>query len=394
MRLSLIKHIRDRALQRFLIIFALLFFFTSHSIAQETKEKKKKKEDHFEVKVGLGSFYDDNILKYSDKYLERFMNNEDTGRFHIKTYDDLIINPSLQFAYSFRLIGKQKSKINADYSYSNYIVNNIKNWQSFGIGFQQSFLKKASFRLSYSYIPDFYVRHFRDADLVEYLGYVPETYVPYSFSKENYGFWIQNSFLKSTRVRLSLNYAQYFHNAHYYEYNCKNLAYGINISQKLNKKLAAEASFEYTTSDANGYDGYQPGESKGNSDDANASYHDNEFTAGMTWQLPKILKLNHEIDLGGLYDVKFYTTNYLLRSNKFPDQYFLDDEHCRRIDHNLSLVFTYSLEISKSLDISLFYKYYSRNSSAIPGENSDYVSEEKDYRQNQVGLEIDYSLKF
>ncbi|MBM3437122.1 MAG: hypothetical protein FJY07_13010, partial [Bacteroidetes bacterium] len=329
-----IKYFFRRAKPGFLILISLLLFFCNESMAQEKKEKKKKKEKHFEAKVGLGSFYDDNILKYSDKYLERFMNREDEGRFHIKTYDDMVINPSLSLSYNFTLFGKQKSKINADYSYSSYIVNDIKNWQSFSMGYQQFFYKKASFRLSYNYIPDFYVRHFRDADLVEFLGYIPETFVPYSFSKDNYGIWVQNTFFKNTRIRLLLNYALYFHNEHYAEYNCKNFTYGFDILQKVHKKVNIEASYEYSTSDSKGYDGYQPGEYKGFSDDANADNVEDAFALSCTWQLPKILKLNHELDAGMGYELRYYTTTSFIHTE---DGLEMDEEHAGRIDNNMNL---------------------------------------------------------
>jgi len=393
MLLVVIKYLGRMTKAGLIVFIAILLIFNHNSAAQdkEKEKEKKKKEKHFEAKVGLGSFYDDNILKYSDKYLERFMNNEDQGRFHIKTYDDLVVNPSLSFAYNFTVFGKQKSKISADYSLSNYIINDVKNWQSFSIGYQQFFYKKASFRLSYSYIPDFYVRHFRDADLVEFLGYIPETFVPYSFSKDNYGIWIQNTFFKNTRVRLLLNYALYFHNQHYAEYNCENFTYGFSVLQKVHKKVSVEAGYEYSTSDAKGYDGYQPGERKGFSDDANATYEDDAFALSCTWQLPKVLKLSHEVDAGLGYELRYYTTNDFIHT---VDGLEMDEEHAGRVDNNINLVLAYNVRLKKNFDLSLFYKYYWRDSQTTSEVNSEYVSEEKDYSQNQVGLKISYTLKF
>jgi hypothetical protein len=349
------------------------------------QEKSKKKAKPFDVKIGLATFYDDNILKYSEKYLERFMNGEDEGRFHIETYDDVILKPSLQIGTTFQIFKKQKSRVNFSYNYSYYIVNDIKNWQFISIGFQQNFLKKASFRVAYSYVPEFYVRHFRDEDMVNYykevygFGYVPETFVPFSFSKDDYSFWIQNTFFKNTRVRISFNYSQYFHNEHYTEYDCDNFAYGFQIFQGISKKVDMEFAYEFMTSDAAGTDGPQEP-----NPDADADNEGDAFMLGVTWQLPKIFKRSHSLGGGFEYLKRYYTTNNYVEE---------DPEHAGRVDDVINLDFNYQLKLSKAFDVSLFYKWFGRNSGS-PSFNDQYLSNEKDYKQWQLGLEVTYSLKF
>ena len=137
--------LHNRLIPLLLIVF--VFLSVNDAFAQKRKKKKKKKSPKLEMVFGLASTYDNNILKYSNKYLERFMNNEDQGRFHIKTYDDVIINPSLSTSYTFKVFGKLKSKVNLDVSSKNYVVNNIKTFNSFTLGFRQYLTKKASFKL-------------------------------------------------------------------------------------------------------------------------------------------------------------------------------------------------------------------------------------------------------
>ena len=120
-----------------LLLMALIVFLPCGEVlAQESKKKKKKKKvKHFEVRIGLTTSYDNNILKYSDKYLDRFMNNEDPGRFHIETYDDMIINPYILGDYTFKIFKNVNTKINASFSPRFYLVNGIKNWLLWGEGF-------------------------------------------------------------------------------------------------------------------------------------------------------------------------------------------------------------------------------------------------------------------
>ncbi len=100
------------------------------------------------------------------------MNGLEPGRFQwIDTYDDLIINPSIEGVYTFNIFKKVKTKINASISPKFYVVNEHKNWYNWGIGIQQYITKKASVKILYSYIPNFYVRHFRDEQWTDVIGY-------------------------------------------------------------------------------------------------------------------------------------------------------------------------------------------------------------------------------
>jgi hypothetical protein len=366
-----------------LILMTITCFLLSGIILGQ--EKSKKKDKPFDVKIGLATIYDDNILKYSEKYLDRFMNGEDEGRFQIETYDDVILKPSLQIGATYQIFKKQKSRINFSYNYSNYIVNDVKNWQFISLGFQQSFLKKASFRIAYSYVPEFYVRHFRDEDMVNYykevygFGYVPETFVPFSFSKDDYGFWIQNTFFKDTRVRILFNYSKYFHNEHYTEYDCDNFTYGFLIVQGVGKKVDVELGFDFMTSDAAGNDGPQEPNL-----DADADNEGDTYMLGVSWQLPKIFKRNHSLSAGFEYLIRYYTTNNYIKE---------DPEHAGRVDKIKNLDFNYQLKLSKAFEVGLFYKWFGRDSGS-PSWNDEYLSDEKDYRQGQVGLEVTYGLKF
>jgi opacity protein-like surface antigen len=364
-----------------LLTLVLLLCFSNREA--QAQEKSKKKTRPFEVELGLATIYDDNILKYSRKYLDRFINNEDEGRFHIKTYDDIIFTQSARISASPVIYKKIKPKLNIDFNNKTYINNSIKNWYSVGVGLQQNIIKRLSFRLSYSYIPDFYVRHFRDADLAKVYGYIPSTFVPFSFSKDSYLLWVQNTF-KKTRVRLLLNYVQYFHNEHYTEYDCNDWAYGINILQPVGKNFKVEFAYQFTTSDARGYD--EPGETKATADDADATYEEDEFSLGITWRLPRFKKkLNHNLSLDADFQKRYYQSEHYLE---------VDEEHAGRVDDNFHLFVGYDIRLSKSFSLAAFYNFYNRDSDTRAEQNQEYLSAEKDYSQNQVGVEVTYSFKF
>lgn len=374
-------------IQRFgCFVLLLTFFFCSiHSVSAQKKEDKKenKEEKHFEAEVSFATIYDNNILKYSDKYIERFLNNQDEGRFHIKTYDDIILYQSVDIAASYRIIKKLKSKFNINFFSNSYMVNNIKNWYFVTFGYQQYITKRASFKVFYNYLPHYYVRHFRDEDWVDVYGYIPETFVQFAYAKDNYGFWIQNTFFKNTRINAGFDYSKYYHNKHYTEYDCKNYIFGISLFQPVLEKVRLEFGYENEHSNAKGYD--EPGETKETADDADATYFENGFAFGVNWELPKIRKTKHGVDVKLSYQKRYYLSQHYLEE---------DREHTGRVDDNIQLVANYYVNLSKAFKLNAFYRFYKRNSDSESQINQLYLAVEKDYKQSQFGLQLTYNIKF
>lgn len=362
-----------------LLLFSIFFLSNGAVLAQE---KKKKKGPGFDVRFKLATTYDDNILKYSEKYLNRFMNGEDEGRFHIDTYDDLILLTSLQITSTYRLFGKLKSQINGEVSRRTYVVNDIKSWNYITFGFRQYLPNRISFKLLYSYIPDFYVRHFRDEQWIDVYGYKPIAFQPYAFSKDNYGFYIQNYLFKNTRIKLSIYYSLYYHNEHYTEYDSENMTYGIQLYQPIHKKIKLEVGYQFITSDAKGYDASV--ETPETTDGPDATYEEDRFTFGFAWRLPGVLKLNHTFDAKCGFQNRYY-------SSKHPP--VIDPLHAGRVDKNIRLYFNYKVKLNKSMQLTAYYNLYMRDTDTGAEINKIYISNEKDYRQNIIGLEFIYNLK-
>src|SRR5574337_325428 len=137
------------------MIIGLLFILPILSSSSSVYAQKKTKEKirHFNAEITVGPYYDSNILKYSDKYITRFLNVEDQGRFHINRYDDLVVQYAAGLSYTNEFIKKLPTTVSFDFSYNKYSYNNIKDWLRFSIGLKQNILPATSIMLSYSYIP-------------------------------------------------------------------------------------------------------------------------------------------------------------------------------------------------------------------------------------------------
>jgi hypothetical protein len=369
-----------------IFFFYLLIFSFSTSENVLAQKNTKQKTYHWEVQLSLGTMYDNNILKYSDKYIERFLNSKDEGRFHISSYDDLVFPHSVDIIYSNQIIGDQVTVFTAGYNSNAYSYNGIKTWGRYYINWRQYVVKSTSFLVSYSYIPNFYIRHFRDDDWVDRLGYTPETYQPYEFSKDEFSAWVQHSFFwKTTRARLYFSYMRYFHNEHYTEYDSDNYLYGFRVYQTLSKSIRVNAGYKYITSDAKGIDLVNDTDEAALASRGDATYEEHIYSVGAGFKFPKVFGLKNDISITGQYQERFYKTDHFLE---------LDPLHAGRFDKNIRIYSRYNLYLFSYLSLTAFFNWIYRDTETSADLNREYVSNEKDYSQYQLGIRINYKIKF
>jgi hypothetical protein len=345
------------------------------------QSKKDKVFQSLKLELGLSPIYNDNILKYSDYYLTKFLNNQDSGRFYINTSDGVVLEQSIKIAPIFLFFGKNKTVFEGKFTRQTYINNKIKNWNQIDLGIQQYINRRIIINLSYSYLPKYYVRHYRDDDWVDIYGYTPETFQPFEYAKNEYGFWFQNAFFKkkNTRLRLSFDFEQYFYNEHFTEYDCNNMNYTFSFHQFITNKLKIETDYQFIVSNAKGCDDIQ--ETRDNSDDSDPSYNADKYSGTIKWTLPVIYKKPHIL-----------TADFEYKRSCFSSKHYLeiDRMHAGRIDDLYKMGFSYEVRMSKPIAISVFYKWCKQDSDTKAEANKVYISQEKDYTQQQFGLSLTY----
>lgn len=376
-----IKFLRSKL---FLLCCLIVLSSTMNDGVFADDKQKQKKADKWALSLSVKPYYDSNILKYSEKYIDRFKNGEDPGRFHISSIDDLTIGYSAGLTFTDEFFGKMKTIIGTGYNSDAYSINSIKTWATFNIFFRQQITSSTTAQFSYSYIPEFYVRHFRDDDWVKYYGYTPETFRPYIFSKDDFSFWLQQILpWKTTRARLYFTYDRYYLDESNTEYDSNDYMYGFRVYQSLFKNLDINFGYFYTTSDAKGYD--EPNETKENSDDSDATNYEHSYFAGIDYQLPKVFSRNNDVSVDFQYLRAFYTTENYLES---------DPLHAGRYDYNYRIYVNYNIELLENFSATAFYHWFGRESSTSAEANREYVSNEKDYTQYRVGINFNYIIRF
>jgi hypothetical protein len=176
---------------------------------------------------------------------------------------------------------------------------------------------------------------------------------------------------------------KYYYNEHYTEYDSDNMMYGIRIFQDVSKIVSADAGYRYITSDAKGFD--ESFESKENSDDVDATYYEHIFFGGVDFKLPKVFNSNNTIGISGQYSRRIYETD------NFGE---LDPLHSGRSDNNYRINLNYDIDILNNFSAGLFYTFMLRDTNTEFEPNNEYVSDEKDYSQYQLGFNFHYKFQF
>lgn len=250
------------------------------------------------------------------------------------------------------------------------------------VGFRHYLSKQLSFKLSYSHIPDFYIRHFRDDDWVNVYGYTQEAFQPMAFAKDSYSFWAQNTFFENTRINFSVSYMNYFYNKHFTEYDCNNMEYELKVYQPIHKKVKLVLGYQYSTSDAKAYD--EPFESKESSNDSDGSFDEDQFLLGLDWNMPRIFNHYNTLDVDAKFMKRYFSSTHFLEE---------DPTHAGRVDDNFRLYATYSISLKRNLKLSVFYNWLYRKSDTTAEANKEYLKNEKAYRQSLIGFKITYSFE-
>ncbi len=365
-----------------IFITALLVFLFTGMSAFAQKKTHRKSKGKWKMSFRLLSTYDDNALKYSEKYLDRFMNNQDPGRFKMVMYDDVSWKGRLFVSYRKKWIPKHYTKVSAAVQRTQYSVNSFKSWNMFSVYVQQDFAKKGALLFTYQYLPYFYVRTYRDEDLVSIYGYAPNTFRPFEFAKEHYGFSVRNTFYKKWRLQTNLGLHRYFHNSHFTEYDAGKYYAGVKVAYPLTNRIKLNAGYQYAYNDAKGID--EEGEDKLTSDDPDATFMENKFDLKAGFSPLIRSKRKQSIDFQTSFAERDYTSAKAYRD---------DPTHVGRTDHIYSFTLTYGIQwtgkIKTSIVLNRNFRYSTSAGSAYYRE---LLADDKNYTQNLLGIQFNYKI--
>lgn len=330
----------------------------------------------------LQSIYDDNILRYSDGFIEDFRRNDPPEKFHVKTYDDAIVSPRVFLTIRANPFGKRETRLYLGYITWQYTTNPSKNNDLWTLRARQYVSKYNRFEFSYSYSPPSYIRHLSDREPFDPRSTTPLEWKPF----------------KSVRHGMGLAYTHRFHRRIYTTIEGGRVLRFYNRPFLENDNWEWNGSFEilwnppgvwrfigrYMYSDANARALDTTEETIDTSDDGNGSYERDLY------ELRVRLRPKGGLWIAREFEVKGQHMGYFFTGTKPAHE---DPLHTGRKDNVYTVELTAGSKklIGGLITLKLGYRYSQRTSS-LPGTFEGEDAEDKDYKNNRAWLEVRHSF--
>lgn len=318
----------------------------------------------------LTSYYDSNILRYSDKFIQRFDRGEDPDRFRVESLDDVVHRVDVGADRRFTGLAGREARLSVDASHRAYQRNSIKDWTRWQIGLRQDLGRGrwASWRVVG--LPDFYIRHLRDSDLV---GAPPtDRFQAFELEKwETVGTY-SHRLGHSSRLRYELGWARVEHADTFREFDSTDLSLAVRLDHRLSRRVRGALTVELIESDARGYD--EAGETLATSDDTDPTYRQTNVAGSLRFRLP-----------GERYQSIFLQAQAGIRDYTTDKPVTVAPLHAGREDEILRLYAAWELELTERLRLTVFGQSRDRSSSAPIDLD---IGVEKDYDQYELGVRL------
>ncbi len=332
-------------------------------------------EARWALRGRLGLFYDDNILRYSEKFIQRFAEGRDPGRFRVRSLDDIVQRIDLDIHRRFAGLGDRPARVGIGVEHRAYSRNSIKDstrvhaswWQDLGLG--------RSLHIASRWRPSFYVRHLRDSDLT---GRQPraDPFRAFSFDQADLHATYAHAAGASLRLRYHLGWATLRHSEAFREFDSTNFSAGLRLDQQLTRGWRLSYGFEQHVSAARGFD--EPGETRVTSDDTDPTYRQSDIMLAARYRFP-----------GARRSTLFFQTELGLRDYTTDKPANLAPLHAGRDDTLLRLYASWQIDLGKRYAFTLFAQSRTRSSSAPIDLD---IGAEKDFDQAELGARL--SIRF
>jgi hypothetical protein len=326
------------------------------------------------VRIEIASAYDDNILRYSNNDLDKFVNNIESSPSRLSTYDDWKNELSLKAYFRSPRFFQNNLRISYFAKIASYYRNPFNNYSTHTLLIDQKLSKKWETHFKYFLIPEYYLREYRDRDTNEYHSC--------QFTDRQTRLGVTYSLLRETDLTLQAQFEQLYYNQYFTEYDCEGKLLEFetvhNFSSafrgSVNLGLALYDNIGYTTSSSSGAVVFGEDTEYGD-----GSYREEIYQANLRYRLP--VKSENRSTLSVEYKLRhrIYTTNNTLQQDPF---------HAGRGDDRHRIILDFEQEFTAKITAGLSYTHEWRDT------HSDYppTVDAKSFKQNVIELTIGYRL--
>jgi hypothetical protein len=344
--------------------------------ARPSRKRSRKSRLRFKGSFYLEVVYDDNIIHYSDDYLDDFRHGRYPYKFRIETYDDLILAPRLTLEAQTRGLWRRKLTVRLRYTLWRYYRNTFKTNEAYSVRLRQYVGKRDYLEVSAYHAPMAYIRELPDRPPFTPRS-VPIEWKPFKYAYNSLSLLYYHRFSAAMSATVRLGRVMRFYNRPFLENDNWEWNGEVGINRRISRRLRVAFKYRYSHADARGYD--TVGETKATSDDSDPSYERDSYELtfyvyprGSLWKT-RLLTLRFQ------YQPYFFISKKPLHEDPF---------HTGRKDE----IYRITLEAdSRPLwgpaSFSLGYRFTKRvTHSPWKGD----IAEDKDYEENRLWLGIDY----
>lgn len=325
----------------------------------------------FKYDISFG--YDDNFMRFSDLEINSYHLETNTENDYLgdsKTYDSGILSSSIQIASSSKFLNQYKINFISKIKYNKYSSSNQKSYGSFLSRFEFKIDSYSWLKISYSMLPDYYLRTYIDRDIF------PLDYYPCSFSNESiYISYSHKLPIKKTWIDYRLIFNNQFYNKHFTEYDSQIIGFESTIKSKSVKNYYLSLAYVYYDSN-------------------NISYNDS--------QISESTKMDRSYIRNGLkFNIKKSFKDYILSSIGFKfyfNQRFYDLNSWYYETNNWKIYkdYDFRLELSKKMnnntEIQILGRSFFRDVSSSASNEVIWIEDYKNHNRNEIWLKFIYNL--
>lgn len=314
---------------------------------------------YYSIKSGIG--YDSNFLKISDDEKYRFnINNELYD--NLNNLDSQVYTLGGELKYKPYIIKKHKTIFQFNYLYNLYTRLSKKSYHSFKFSINQHVARYQWIKISYSYIPDYYLRPYRDKD--NSIVYESERYQMYegcSFDNSILSMEYSRRLSKKIAVSIQFENAMQYFTPLFTEFDLNITGFGLGLQIKPDK-YRLKFLYQYSNTD---------------NITKNEALYSTEFMDRSYKEHSIKIYYNMKSKWGGHIILK--NRNYI--SNRIYDQLHVDRWH-----NDSSISLWMKEKISKTLNARITISYRNRSTQS----DYEWVKDLKSYNKYNLGVVLTY----
>lgn len=322
----------------------------------------------------LGCAYDDNIFRYAQTDIDKFVNNIEPYRYPIETYDDLITTVEMHAKVRGKFLMNRSTTFNFKIKGNLYYQNSIKDYATFSASVWHKVGREGNLLAKYLFLPRYFVRHYPDLDVSTPYPY--PYFTDCSFRKHLLALSAGYRFFKAADITISYARELNDYNDAFNEYDTGMNEFGIAAGLSYRNLLFPSVRYSYTSAQADAID--EPGETKQMSDDSDISYDEDEVQFSIDLDLTQSKPFRIETDL--TYARRLYTTEKPV---------LVDPTHAGREDVKYGLRLICLFMPTERITFSIGYDFEQRTVSSPYDINQ--IEDIKNYTRNIFSASIGFS---